>query len=214
MKFKTALPYAGLFVLAIAAGIVTGHFMFQSRHAPSRPQTSALLLHDAKPLPEFALTGTDGKPFTKQNLTGRWSFLYFGYTHCPDACPPTLSALDHMMASLAKTPGAPQPTVYFISVDPKRDDPALLKNYALYFNPDFVGATGDLDALRALTGPLGVDFSYTPASQQGNYSVNHSSFVVLVDKQGEEVAVFDPPLDPRRMKADYLSILRYYGETW
>jgi protein SCO1/2 len=203
-----------LFVLAIAAGLVTGRLVFQPRHAPTRPQTAALLLHDAKPLPEFTLIGTDGKPFTKQSLTGHWSFLYFGYTHCPDACPTTLSALDHMTASLAKAAKAPKPTVYFVSVDPKRDDPALLKNYALYFNPNFVGATGSLDALRALTGPLGVDFSYTPASQQGNYSVNHSSFVVLVDKQGEEVAVFDPPLDPRRMSSDYLNILKYYGETW
>jgi protein SCO1/2 len=214
MKFKTALPYAGLFVLAIAAGIVTGHFVFQSRHAPARPQTAALLLHDAKPLPEFSLTGTDGMPFTQDSLLGRWSLLYFGYTHCPDACPTTLSALDHMLAALAKTPGVPKPAVYFISVDPKRDDPALLKNYTLYFNPNFVGVTGSLDALRALTGPLGVDFSYVPASQAGNYSVNHSSFVVLVDKQGKEVAIFDPPLDPKRMSADYLNILRYYGESW
>jgi protein SCO1/2 len=214
MKFKTVLPYAGLFVLAIAAGIIAGHRAFPSRHAPPRPQTAALLLHDAKPLPAFTLAGTDGQPFTKQSLAGHWSFLYFGYTHCPDACPTTLSALDHMLVSLAKTPAAPKPTVYFVSVDPKRDDPTLLRNYALYFNPDFVGATGSLDALRALTGPLDVDFSYTPASQQGNYSVNHSSFVVLVDKQGEEVAVFDPPLDPRRMSSDYLNILKYYGETW
>jgi protein SCO1 len=214
MKFKTALPYAGLFVLAIAAGIITGHLVFPSRHAPPRPQTAALLLHDAKPLPAFTLTGTDGKPVTRQSLTGHWSFLYFGYTHCPDACPTTLSALNHMTVWLAKTPAAPKPTVYFISVDPKRDDATLLKNYALYFNPDFVGATGSLDALRALSGPLGVDFSYTPTSQQGNYSVNHSSFVLLVDKQGQEVAVFDPPLEPRRMSADYLNILKYYGETW
>ena len=214
MKFKTALPYAGLFVLAIAAGIVTGHYVFQSRHAPARPQTAALLLHDAKPLPAFDLTGTDGKPFTNDELMGHWSLLYFGYTHCPDACPTTLSALDHMMTALAKTPEAPRPAVHFISVDPKRDDLTLLKNYALYFNPNFTGATGSVDALRALTGPLGVDFSYTPATQQGNYSVNHSSFVVLVDKKGEEVAIFDPPLNPGRMSADYLNIIRYYGESW
>jgi len=214
MKFKTALPYAGLFVLAIAAGIVTGHFVLPSQHAPARPQTAALLLHDAKALPAFSLADTEGKPFTQDSLLGHWSFLYFGYTHCPDACPTTLSALDHVLAALAKTPGAPRPTVYFVSVDPKRDDPALLKNYALYFNPGFVGVTGSLDALRALTGPLGVDFSYVPASQQGNYSVNHSSFVVLVDRQGKEVAIFDPPLDPGRMSNDYLNILRYYGESW
>jgi protein SCO1/2 len=212
MKFKTLLPYAGLFILAIGAGLFTGHFIFQS-HRPPRPQTDALMLHEANPLPEFALTDTQGKPFTKQTLTGHWSLLYFGYTHCPDACPTTLSGLDHFMSALAKSPAAPKPTVYFISVDPKRDDATLLKNYTLYFNSGFVGATGSEHALRALTAPLGVDFSYGTPDKQGNYAVDHSSFVILVDKQAEEVALFSPPLDAKRITADYLAILKYYGEN-
>ncbi|HEY3859645.1 MAG TPA: SCO family protein [Gammaproteobacteria bacterium] len=213
MKFKTLLAYAGLSILVIAAGVFAGHAMFHPQPAP-RPRTDALMLHEPKSLPDFALTDTDGKPFTRQSLTGHWSLLYFGYTHCPDACPTTLSGLDHLMGALAKSPAAPKPTVYFISVDPKRDDLKLLKNYTLYFNPSFIGATGSEAALRALTAPMGVDFSYGTPDKQGDYAVDHTSFVILVDKQGEEVAIFSPPLDPKRTSADYLNILKYYGETW
>ncbi len=211
MKFKKWLPYAGLFILAIAAGLYAGHRVFAPRHGP-RPETAAVLLHEAKPLPDFALTDTEGKPFTRASLDGHWSLLYFGYTHCPDACPTTLSDLDHMQGHLAKLAAEKRPKVYFISIDPKRDDLTLLKNYTLYFNPSFTGATGSVEALRVLTGPLGVDFTYSPADQKGDYGVSHSTFVLLVDPQGEEVALFSPPQEPARMAADYTKILKYYGE--
>ena len=211
MKFKNMLPYAGLLLLAVAGGLLAGYLTFHSRH-PDRPVTAALLLNDAKPLPDFNLMDTAGGTFNKTRLTGHWNLLYFGYTHCPDACPTTLAALDNFSGLTAKLPKRLKPQVYFISVDPQRDSLSLLKNYALYFNPDFTGATGSLDALRALTGPLGVEFSYGKPDAKGDYAVDHTSFVVLVDPQGEEVALFSPPLEPERMSADYLAILKFYGE--
>ena len=214
MKFKTTLPYAGASLLAIAAGLVASYLVFQ-RHAPSAPpQTAALLLHDAKPLPDFSLEDSDGQPFSKSSLLGHWSLLYFGYTHCPDACPTTLAGLGQVMQEMAHTPKLPKPTVYFISVDPRRDHPQQLKTYAAYFDRSFVGATGDEDALHALTVPLGVDYSYGKPDAKGDYTVDHSTFVVLVDREGRQVAMFSPPLDPKRVDADYMNILKYYGETW
>lgn len=213
MKFQTSLAYAGLATLAIAAGLFASWLVFQ-RHEPPRPRTDALLLHDAKPLPDFSLQDSDGQPFTKSSLLGHWSLLYFGYTHCPDACPTTLAGLNQLMAELAHRPRLPRPTVYFISVDPKRDGLKLLKTYTGYFNPAFIGATGDEDALHALTVPLGVDYSYGQPDAKGDYAVAHSSFVVLVDRQGRQVAMFAPPLDVKHTAADYTNILKYYGETW
>jgi protein SCO1/2 len=214
MKFKTSLTYAGIALLAIAAGLSLSILVFK-RHAPApRPQTEALLLHDAKPLPDFALKDSDGQPFTKSSLLGHWSLLYFGYTHCPDVCPTTLAGLDHVLAELAHTPRLPKPTVYFISVDPKRDDLTLLKNYTTYFDAGFIGATGDEDALHALTVPLGVDYSYGKPDAKGDYTVNHSTFVVLVDREGRQVAMFTPPIDAKAVGSDYQNILKYYGETW
>lgn len=214
MKFRTLLPYAGMAALAIAAGLVASYLTFLHHAEAPRPQTEALLLHDPKPLPEFALRDGDGQPFTRSSLLGHWSLLYFGYTHCPDACPTTLAGLAQMMQALARTPSLPRPTVYFVSVDPKRDSLQQLKTYVAYFDRSFVGATGDEDALHALTVPLGVDYTYGKPDAQGEYAVDHSSFVVLVDRQGREVAMFSPPLDAKRSTADYTNILKYYGETW
>jgi protein SCO1/2 len=210
MNFKTLLPYTPLLLVALAAGVYVGYLSL-GRTPPAPPRTAALLLADPKPLPDFLLTDTAGTAFTRRELMGHWSLLYFGYTHCPDACPTTLMDLDHMLAALGKTKDAVPPRVYFVSVDPKRDNLGLLRNYTLYFNPAFVGVTGELEQLRALTAPLGVDFSYDPANQTGNYAVNHSVAVILVDPQAEETAVFTPPLVPERMAADFRAIVDYRG---
>ncbi|HSN17872.1 MAG TPA: SCO family protein [Gammaproteobacteria bacterium] len=211
MKFKN-WPYTGLFLLAVAGGLLAGYLSFHARHR-ERPVTAALLLHDPKPLPDFSLADTTGGTFTKASLVGHWNLLYFGYTHCPDACPTTLAALDKFTAQTGRLPKQLKPRVYFVSVDPKRDSLELLKNYALYFNPAFTGATGSLDALHALTTPLGVDFSYGKPDAKGDYAVDHTSFVVLVDPRAEEVALFSPPMEPARMAADYRAILKFYGDS-
>lgn len=213
MKFRALLPYMGLLVLALAVGVLAGYLTFNARRPP-QPRTGALLLHAPKPLPEFSLTRTDGSALDKSRLAGRWTLLYFGYTHCPDACPTTLAALNKMQQYLVSLPADKRPQVYFISVDPKRDDPRLLGDYALYFNPGFAAATGSLENLRALTTPLGVDFYYDKPDTKGGYGVSHSTDVILVDPEAEETALFVPPLDPKRMAADYTVILRYYGEQF
>ncbi|MGE5625258.1 MAG: SCO family protein [Bacillota bacterium] len=211
MKFRDLLPYLGLLVLALAVGVLAGYLTFNSRHQPL-PRTDALLLHDPKGLPDFSLTDTAGKTLDKDRLKGRWDMLYFGYRNCPDACPTTLAALNKVLRYLGKLPADKRPQVYFISVDPQRDTPKLLEDYTTYFNPGFVAATGSVDALKALTDPLDVQFSYDKPDAKGDYAVNHSTAVVLVDPDAEEAALFVPPLDPKRMAVDYVSILRYYGE--
>ena len=211
MKWKALLPYAGLMFMALAVGVLASYLTFGSRPV-ARPRTDALLLHEPKSLPDFSLTDTGGAAFTRSQLMGHWSLLYFGYTHCPDACPTTLAALDRMMRLLDKLPAARRPHVYFISVDPKRDDPKLLRQYAAYFNPGFTGLTGPLPNLKVVTDPLGAEFSYGKPDKKGDYAVVHSTMVVLVDPEAQETALFMPPLDPKRMAADYANIIRFYGE--
>ena len=203
--------FAILLLLALAAGVFSSHYLF-GHPSPPRPPTDALLLQASKPLPEFNLTLVGGVPFTRASLSGHWSLLYFGYTHCPDVCPTTLVELDRLLTQLRK-PATPPPQVYFVSVDPKRDSLDLLKTYVTYFNPTFLGATGELDQLKQLTIPLGADFSYGPAGKDGNYTVTHAAFVMLVDPQGQETAIFMPPLAAPRMAADYRAILAYYGAS-
>jgi len=124
------------------------------------PDTWATVLHPARELPDFTLIDQHGKTLTKSALIGHWTYLYFGYTHCPDVCPTTLTALAAMDKLMhGKIADKDRPEVIFISVDPARDTPATLAEYVPYFNPRFVGATGSPAQLESLTKPLGINFA-------------------------------------------------------
>lgn len=210
MHARKFLYYAAAAVAAVIIGLAIGYWTF-GRKAAS-PDASALLLHPPKALPAFGLVTDAQFPFTLANLHGHWSLLYFGYSHCPDVCPTTLADLGKMSTLLADLPAASRPRVYFISVDPKRDTPALLARYVHYFNADFTGVTGPLDQLHLLTHALGVAFSYDPPDQSGNYSVEHSSVVFLINPNAEETAIFTAPMIPSHMAGDYRIILDQSGE--
>lgn len=206
----------GLFPVLLVAGVAAALGALLAYRTldrpPAAPKTAALLIQPARPLPAFSLSGDDGAPLTPAALAGHWSLLYFGYTHCPDVCPTTLADLSRMLAALGGLSPAEQPRVYFISVDPRRDSLALLRQYVRYFNPRFLAATAPAAALEKLTRPLGVAFSYDPPDGSGNYGVNHSAAVFLLNPRGEEAAVYTPPLVPARMAADYRAIVGYYRD--
>ena len=88
----------------------------------------------------------------------------------------------------------------------------MLKRYVQYFNPAFTAVTGTVTDLRALTAPLGVVFSYDPPDQSGNYAVDHSSVIFLINPESEEAAIYTPPMIFGRMAADYRAIIKYYGK--
>lgn len=207
MRVRRVLIYPVAAAVAIIIGI--GYLSFGRWH--TSPKTAALLLNLPKALPPFSLKNDGDASFANTDLEGHWSLLYFGYTHCPDICPTTMAELDKMLGQLKNLPAAKQPHVYFISVDPKRDSPALLKQYVHYFNSDFSGVTGDVDQLRALTKPMGVAFSYELQDPAGNYTVDHSAVVFLINPEGKESAIFTPPMIPERIATDFRTIIDYHG---
>lgn len=209
MRSRKVLIYAAAAVVAILIGLGIGYWTLGRSRALT---ASTLLLHPPKPLAAFSLVSDRQTPFVITSLRGHWSLLYFGYTHCPDVCPTTLADLSKMTTLLTDLPPARQPQVYFISVDPKRDTPALLAKYVRYFNVNFIGVTGGVDQLQLLAKPLGVGFSYVPSNQSGNYTVDHTAVVFLINPQGLEQAIFTPPMIPARMAADYRTILDQYGD--
>ena len=103
--------------------------------------TTGSYLSPRRALPDFSLIDQSGHAFGPKNLRGRWSFLYFGYTNCPDACPTTLTTLAAMEKRLQASGAAVRPQVVFVSVDAKRDTPAQLAKYVPYFDPEFLGVT-------------------------------------------------------------------------
>ncbi len=136
------------------------------------------------PTLDFTLTeADDGAVVHAKDFRGHVVLLYFGYTHCPDVCPTTLSRLSHAVAALGTL--AQQVRILFVSVDPARDTAAQLKAYAAAFGPQVVGLHGTQAELKALTKRYRVSYGYGKPDAHGNYEVSHSSAVYVFDRQGE-----------------------------
>jgi len=133
---------------------------------------------------EFTLTGEDGSTVTQEAFRGEPVAVYFGYTHCPDICPLTLHKLQTAIARLPEDERSDL-KVLFISVDPKRDDPATLAQYTSSFGPQFVGLTGDEDTLRSLAKRYRATFSYGEPDEHGDYMVSHPSAIYVFDAKGK-----------------------------
>lgn len=133
------------------------------------------------PVPDIQLTSADG-PVQLSEFRGKWTFLYFGYTFCPDACPLTLSKLTNVMKALPEE--ADQIQVVMVSVDPERDTPELLDTYVGYFNDTFIGITGDKADIDALGEPFGIYYEKGEGSEATGYLVIHSTRFYLIDPEG------------------------------
>ncbi|KAH7888199.1 SCO1/SenC-domain-containing protein [Phlebopus sp. FC_14] len=162
----------------------------------------------------FALTTHDNKPFSDKDLLGKWNFVYFGFTNCPDICPAELDKIGTVMNSLEQEYGQIFQPI-FISVDPARDTILQLKRYLTDFHPRIVGLMGDYATTKAVCKAYRVYFSTPPnADPKGDYLVDHSIFVYLMDPNGQFVEAFGQSSKPdevvERVKRE---IAEYEKET-
>jgi len=147
----------------------------------------------------FQLVDQDGKPVTDGDLKGRPSLVFFGYTHCPDVCPATLFDISEVMRALG--PDAGRAAALFITVDPERDTPAAMKDYLSSFDPHLRAATGSEAALATVEKEYRVYAKKVPA-EHGDYSMDHTALVYLMDKQGRFVAPFNLKRRPEESAAE------------
>jgi len=148
----------------------------------------------------FKLTDQNGQPITDADLKGKPFLVFFGYTHCPDVCPTTLFDVSEVMRSLGTD--ADRTKAVFITVDPDRDTPAVLKDYLSSFDPHLIGATGDEAALNRVEKEYRVYAKKVPTGKDGDYSMDHSAIVYLMDKQGRFVAPFKLDRKPEQAAAE------------
>jgi protein SCO1/2 len=176
-------------VLAVlAAG---GGVWVAKRTSNQVPQlTSGTWLPQPRPLSEFSLTDESGKPFTRESLKGHPTLVFFGFTHCPDVCPTTLAKLGQVV----KAADVPDLKVLLVSVDPARDTPTQLEKYVHAFNPEFRGVTGSVEEIERVAREFGVAVEKVELPG-GQYTVDHSAVVFLLNKQGDRVAIFTPPIE-------------------
>lgn len=157
------------------------------------PAIQGLLWPHPKQVAPFELIDHHGEAFDLERLKGRWSFMFFGYTHCPDVCPMTMDTLKRVAGRLEGREAGADTQVVFVSVDPARDTPEHLKDYVEYFHPDFVGATGTTEELMAMTRQLGIVYDLNDDDGGNDYLVDHSAAVLLTDPEARLVGVFSAP---------------------
>jgi protein SCO1/2 len=198
-----------LFMLAVLAGFLNklNHPRVISNSELSA--NGAIKLERPRILDAFELLADSGEPFNTEDLSGRWTLVFFGFTHCPDVCPTTLATLNSFYQTLDEETRA-DTDVLLVSVDPERDKPAQLQEYVRYFNPDFHGATGEFLNLKRFANQLNVPFNKVPL-EDGQYTVDHGSQVVLINPRGHYHAFFKAPLDPAKMKLTYRSMRATYN---
>lgn len=211
MEKRRILPLTGaIIVVAALAVLVLTVARPKPAPKPVPPALNRVLLSEARPLSAFTLTDMNGEPFDLSRLQGKWSFLFFGYTHCPDICPTTLATLKLTAKKLQVNPDLYRDTQFvFISVDPKRDTLALLKKYVAYFSPDFLAATADKTHIDALARQVGAIYMFDGDTSGDDYIVNHSPTIVLIDPKGRWVARFNPPHSATKIADDFIALRDY-----
>ncbi|RKZ68901.1 MAG: hypothetical protein DRQ44_03740 [Gammaproteobacteria bacterium] len=206
--------------LPIGTAVIFGFFLlvmaatYMLTKPPERPaELKGVLRPDFRLLQPFKLTDHNNQLFDEKRLLGKWNFVFFGYTSCPDVCPATLYVLSAVHGLLVdETGGTPDDMqVIFISVDPARDSTEKLADYVTYFNKDFIGMTADKTEIDKLARQFGAGYIFEEESSAGVYNVAHTSAIFLVDPYGRLAASFSQPHQPATIVSQYKKIRTYFS---
>ena len=164
-----------------------------------------VLLPQSRSLPGLALTDQNGQAVQLDQLKDKWSLLFFGYTFCPDICPATLAQLRQLKGLLPEA-ARNNLRVVLVSVDPNRDTPQQLKQYLGYFDPAFVGYTGELASIQKVANAVSIPFIPADTSKE-NYTVDHSGNIVVIGPDGTQRGFIRAPLNNQKLKDQLPTLL-------
>lgn len=179
----------GVLLMAIFATISLRNSLNapQATATPTAPPQGVIPLDPPRDLPDFTLPGSTGQSISLSGFQGKYTLLFFGYTHCPDFCPLTLAHWKNIKAALGDD--AANVNFLFISVDGERDTPEVLAQYLSRFDAGFVGMSGDDATLATIGAPYGLYYELHKDEGE-NYSVDHTTQSYLINPQGDMVDVF------------------------
>jgi protein SCO1 len=183
--------------LAALCAALAGFWLARELDSPGPELASGTWLPRPKTIADFHLTDQQGQPFSLHDLQGNPSLVFFGFTHCPDVCPTTLAKL----AQIKKAAAVAHLKVLLVTVDPERDTPSVIGLYVHAFDPDFIGLTGDTQAIGKMATDFGVAVNKVPLPG-GDYTMDHSAVVFLLNVRGQVAGIFTPPFDIGKFAAD------------
>lgn len=208
--------------LIVALGALAAGVMLFGQLNKQAPVDFALHYQQAREIKPFQLTDHFGEAFNNESLTGHWSWVFFGYTSCPDVCPTTLQEMNFIYDDLKAIANNSQ--VLLVSVDPNRDTQEKLASYIGYFNPEFKALYGDHGVLFPFARDLGLMYAITETEndKQGesptSYLVDHSASLVLINPAGKVEAIFKPKqalgevpvIEGDKLVSDFAKIVALY----
>ncbi len=198
-------------IMALSAVMAAAAVLFWPE--PEPPETVATVFPQARELPDVTLIDHHGNPWSRDHLEDGWEIVFFGFTHCPDVCPMTLATLAGALAQLEDNQADVIPEVVFISVDPGRDTPDKLGTYVRHFHDDFTGVSADQATIDQLTRALGIAYSLGEPDANGDYAVDHSAAILLINPEGRLQALWQPPHGRSVIADEFLRIERHYQRT-
>jgi protein SCO1/2 len=200
-------------LVAVFAGLgLLASRQFLSEPATTQPDLRAVKLFPApREIPPFALQQSDGTQLVPGELHGHWTLVFIGFTFCPDVCPTTLAQLGQAQRQWEALPESTRPRVLFVSVDPERDSPDRIGEYAHAFHRDTLAATADIPSLEAFTRSLSLVFAKVPGpdgAPADQYSVDHSASMAVLDPKGRMAGVVTGVAldDPAAIAADFAAL--------
>lgn len=193
LSLSKKLAILAIAVIAMASGFWLAKQLTMPQ-SPELPQIQGAIVNPPRQLAVPELVKHTGEAFTNEDLAGQWTLVFFGYTYCPDICPITMNVL----AEAKKRAPAEFPQVIFVSVDPDRDTVKLLGDYVEYFDPAFIGVTGDEKMIQAMTLQTSVLYMKVPGAsgKENDYLVDHSASVLLINPAGQLAAFLRAPHSP------------------
>ncbi|WP_076417686.1 MULTISPECIES: SCO family protein [Colwelliaceae] len=180
-----------IYVVIALAALTTGVLLFTQLNQQNQPE-HALFYEQAREIKPFVMTDQNGNNFSNEELKGKWSWVFFGYTSCPDVCPTTLQELNFVYDDMKNIASNTQ--VILVSVDPKRDTTEKLAGYIKYFNKEFIALNSGHDVLFPFARNLGLMYAMNDGERAENnmYTVDHSASIVLINPNGNIAAIFQP----------------------
>lgn len=208
---KRCVGWTVLF-LVLGAGCFFGLFVFQHWQTTQfRQNLHATALTSARDIPDFKMVGVDEHAFANPQLKGQWTWMFFGFTRCPELCPTTMNKLAKAYQKLQKEGVDTLPHVVMITLDPARDSLSRLKEYVHAFDPHFYGARGDEQGVKALAAQFGIAYARVQSSQSEQkqaYTIEHSGAVMVINPEGKLQAFFNPPYTVNQLVHDHHQFIR------
>ncbi|MEO8002265.1 MAG: SCO family protein [Arenimonas sp.] len=204
--YNKSILYIILAAFTAGFGLWAAQNLFNKQQVKPAPALQTVrMFSQAREIPDFALQTASGETVNKAYLGKHWTMVFLGFTHCPDVCPTTLGELSKAQKTWEDLPESTRPRLLFVSVDPARDTPKAIAEYAAFFHKDTLTATAQEPALADFAQSIALVYAKVPMDN-GDYTMDHSATIVVLNPLGNEVGIIRPPFVPEKIAADFIAL--------